>query len=139
MLLIVSLTSEHWLGSATSPRLRPSEAAAATTGCPASNGTAYTAGYGGTFLKLCRSDWGGGARDMLGVMVQSLDFCIEACAGFNKLKAFTSARCSGVAFVPSWSDRNTSAGEDATNCVLKSGGRPGVPNQLYEVVSAGLI
>ena len=104
------------------------------SGCPDVNGTLQEASYGGKFLKYCDIDFHG--NDLLGVMTNTFDYCIEACGSFN-LQAHAGKSCVGVAFVPSWSRRNGTNGDYPANCILKSGGLGGVePNPQFEVDSA---
>ncbi len=71
-------------------------------------------------------------------MVGSLDLCIEACASYN-VQSSPSIRCDGVAYIPIWSSRNATRGENPSNCVLKSRMNGGSgPNPEFEVDSAVL-
>lgn len=69
-------------------------------------------------------------------MVASLDLCIEACASYNA-QSEPSLHCDGVAFIPSWSERESKKGEKPSNCVLKTDFAPqGQQNMAYEVDTA---
>ncbi|KAI9844473.1 MAG: hypothetical protein M1837_005555 [Sclerophora amabilis] len=98
------------------------------TGCDEVNGTLYEASYGGSYLKVCGLDWG--TDDILGVMVNTFDYCIEACASWN-YQSKSSRECASIAFIPSWSNRDGVEGF-ISNCVLKG------PSTGYAIRRPGL-
>ncbi|KAI9887964.1 MAG: hypothetical protein M1823_000221 [Watsoniomyces obsoletus] len=108
------------------------------SGCPEVNGTMYEAQLGRLFQKVCDRDWHPvPAEDLLNIMVQTWDLCIEACASYTRQGG---TRCQAATFVPQWSTRKASDGDKPSNCILKSrADGPGLDKQKYVVHTARLI
>ncbi|KAI9846260.1 MAG: hypothetical protein M1837_004249 [Sclerophora amabilis] len=114
--------SEDEDSAASSPGTNDTTKVVEADGCPKTNGTDYNAGFGGSFKKLCYTDYF--RNDLHAVTVTSWDLCIEACAAWNWYKGVhnASAPCVGSVYTPRWQDQDERIINKfyrPTNCYLK--------------------